>query len=121
MAVGSNRNENNFLSKTINKDANSFLSELIINENQRFVSDQLRKSDMVAANAKQISGKYNNNSESFISDQSTDPDIEGTTIQFKKKRKHKKRKIGQKLTFQRTFIMNEGSMMMNLLMQKLTL
>ena len=39
--------------------------------------------------------------ESFISDQSKDPDIEVKTIQIKKKRKQNKKKIIQKLVFQR--------------------
>ena len=55
MVMGDNSNENGFSSETTNKDRNSFLSELIIYENQSFVSHQLRKDDMVAANAKQTS------------------------------------------------------------------
>ena len=61
-----------------NNNKNSFLSELIINENQRFVSEQLREDDTVT-NIKQASQRENNSSESFISDQSKDPDMETKT------------------------------------------
>ena len=54
MVMGYNSNENSFSTEAINRDSNSFLLELIINENQSFVSDQLRKYDVMAANAKQM-------------------------------------------------------------------
>ena len=79
--------------------SNSFFSELIIYENQSFLSQQLRENDM-AANVKQASERDNNNSESFISYQAKDPDLDANTILTKKKRKQKK-KIIQKLIFQK--------------------
>ena len=78
IVIGSNNNEN------------IFLSWLTVNDNQSFVLEQLREDDMVA-NIKQASHRDNNNNESFISDKSKDPFIELKTIQSKKKRKQKKK------------------------------
>ena len=46
----------------------------------------------MATNVKQIGERDNSNSESFISDQVKNPDINVNTIQPKKKRKDKKKK-----------------------------
>ena len=88
MVMGDNNNENSFYSESTNNDTNSFFSELIINEKQSF-SDQSRQENMVA-NVKQATDS--NNSESFISYQSKDPDTEAKTIQTITTRKQKKKK-----------------------------
>ena len=87
MVMGNIGNENSFSADTINKDSNSFLSELIINENQSFVSDQLRKDDMVAANAKQTSEMHTNDDERLISDQYKDPRLRDTNNTKEEKEK----------------------------------
>ena len=62
MVISNSSNQNSFSSQTINKDSNSFLSELIIKEKQNFVSGQLRKDNMVAADAKVRSEIHTNDS-----------------------------------------------------------
>ena len=51
------------------------------------------REDDTATNIKQANQGDNNNSESFISDQSEDPDIEAKTIQTKKKRRQMKKEF----------------------------
>ena len=100
MVMGNINNENSFPSGQINKDRNSFLLELILNENQSFVLEQLRENDMVA-NVKETSKRDYNNSESFISDQAKDPNIDMNAIKLRRKESKRNRKIIQKLIFQK--------------------
>ena len=71
------------------------MPELIINENQSIVSEHSREDDIVA-NVKKANERDNYNGESFISDQSKDPDIKVKIMQTKKKKKKKKRKQKKK-------------------------